>query len=83
MEELKRDRKDFKQQFRLIKKLNNKENTDNYLVKNTSKFFSDTDNNSELNTFFEKFWNINLKEKAAQNNLLHKQALKNLQENQT
>ena len=30
-------------------------------------------NNSELNTFFEKLWTINLKEKTTRNNLSHKQ----------
>ena len=52
-------------------------NTDNYFVKNKSKFLRDKDNNSELSTFFENLWNINLKErkkkKTAQDNLSLKQ----------
>ena len=39
-------------------------NTDDSLVKNKSTFFPGKDNNSELNTFFEKLWKINLKKKT-------------------
>ena len=47
----------------------NKKDTDDLLVKIKTKFFPDKNNNSELNTFFEKLWNINLKEKTRKNNL--------------
>ena len=46
---------------------------------NKTKFFPDKNNKSELNTFFEKLWNINLKEKTKKKNNLsqkQKQALK-------
>ena len=47
--------------------------TDDSLLKSKSKFFPDKDNNSERNPFFEKLWNITLKEKTTQNNLSQKQ----------
>ena len=59
----KKDLKEFERKFRLIEKFKNKRDTDDSLVKNKSKFFPDKNNNGELNTFFEKFWSINLKEK--------------------
>ena len=57
----------------LIEKFKNKRDTDDSLVKNKTKFFPDKNNNSELNTFFEKFWSINLKEKTTKNNPSQKQ----------
>ena len=71
--ELKKELKEFKRKFRLIEKISIK-NTDDFREqkKKKSKFFLDKDNNSVLNTFFEKFWNINLKKKNTQNNLSHK-----------
>ena len=67
--------------FRLIEISKNTKDTDNSLVKNKTKFFLDK-NNCELNTFFEKLWNLNLKEKTTKNNLSQKQAFRNLQENE-
>ena len=37
--------------------------TDDSQVKNKSNFFPDKNNNNELSTFFEKLWDINLREK--------------------
>ena len=81
--ELKIDLQEFERKFRLIEIFKNTKDTDNSLVKNKTKFFLDK-NNCELNTFFEKLWNINLKEKTTKNNLSQKQkqAFKNLQENE-
>ena len=49
-----------------------KKYTDNSLVKNKTKFFPDKNNNNELNTFFEKLWNFNLKEKINKKITFHK-----------
>ena len=53
-------------------------------VKNKTKFFPEPNKYSELNTFFEKLWNINLKEKTTHYTLSYKQkqALKIIQENE-
>ena len=51
--------------IRLIENFKNKKEIDDSLVKNKTKFFSDK-NTSELNTLFEKLWNIKLKEKKQQ-----------------
>ena len=82
--ELKKDLQEFERKFRLIEIFKNTNDRDTSLIKNKTKFFSDQNNYSELNTFFEKLWNINLKEKATKNNLSQKQkqAFKNLQENE-
>ena len=50
---IKRNLKEFKWKFRLIDKFHNKGNTDDFQVKNKSKFFLENDNNSELDTYFE------------------------------
>ena len=71
--ELKKDFKEFERKFRLIEKFKNKKGTDDSLVKNKTQFFPDRNNNNELNTFFKKLWNINLKEKKTKNNLSQKQ----------
>ena len=53
-------------------------------MKNKSKFFPDEDNNNKLNTFFEKHWNINLKEKNYTKQPLaqRKTSLKNILKNE-
>ena len=48
-----------------------KKDNENSFVKNKTKFFSDKNNNNELNTFFEKLWNINLKEKTKKKITFH------------
>ena len=58
---LKKEIKEFERKFRLIENSKIKKSTDDSLVNNKTKFFPDKNNNSELNTFFVKLWNINLK----------------------
>ena len=55
--------KEFERKFSQLEKFKNKRDTDDSLLKTSNRFFSDKNNNAELNTFFEKFWNMNLKEK--------------------
>ena len=64
--------------IRLIEKFKNKSDTDDFLVKNKTKFFLDKNNKSEVNIFFKKLWIINLKEKTHKTHLSpkQKQALK-------
>ena len=54
IKELKKDLKESERKFKLIEKFKIKKDTDDSLVKNETKFFPD--NNSELNTFFNKLW---------------------------
>ena len=67
-----------------MKKFKNKKDSDDSLVKNKTKLFPDKNNNCELDAFFEKLWNINLKEKNNKKQLLTqtKTSLRNIQENE-
>ena len=49
---------EFERKFRLIEKFLNKKYTDDSQVKNISEFFSDKDNNSEINTLLKKNFRI-------------------------
>ena len=60
--ELKKDLQEFERKFRLIEIFKNTKDTDNSLVKNKTKFFSDK-NNCQLNTFFKKIMEYQSKRK--------------------
>ena len=73
--ELKEDVKDFERKVRLKELFGNKENKDDSLVKNKSKF-QPTKGNKDIDTFFQKIWNLEFKDNSQiRNNLSHKQKL--------
>ena len=55
-----------------------KKDADDSIVKNKTKFFWDKNNNSELNIFLEKLWNISLKEKTTKKKELSQKQKKSL-----
>ena len=68
--ETKENLKEFERRFKLIEKFKNKKDTNDYLVKNETKFFPD--NNSELNMFIDKLWNIHLEKTNKLKTTFHK-----------
>ena len=73
--ELKEDVKDSERKVRLKELFGNKENKDDSLVKNKSKF-QPTKGNKDIDTFFQKIWNLEFKDNSQiRNNLSHKQKL--------
>ena len=82
--ELKGDLKEFERKFRLLEMFHNTDAKDNSLVKNKSNFHPNKGLNKDLDAFFDKLGNIDLKEnKNVKNNLSHEQqkALEELKNN--
>ena len=82
--ELKGDLREFERKVRLKERFKDNINQDDSLVKNKSKFQPKKEN-KDIDTFFEKVWNLDFKENVkVKNNLSHrqKQALEELCNNQ-